>query len=453
MSELGTIQPDNDMQQAADQAADGDDVASCDDSINEGLIESTEIESADFEADPTGSAEPEESPEAPDQDEPNTVRTVSAFFAEGVASMKEMNAAHRAHSEARGELDRLDGTIAARENELAHRRDIESRYDEIIAEETARKNAAIQAREAAEKRHAEITAEVAKLKKRLEKMRDEDGATERRLKSAVDAAEDKERSSRETGRRLQRRLDEAQANLDRTVKERDEGIAAAQQAVKSAESLLATLNAEYAEIQRNPSANPAGYSVRKRELEDEISDATEALRTAKDDAPRIENETQMAIDEARAAVAEAEKPIASAREAFNAVTTAADRARDAYATAKDDATKRQKVLRSEISEREKEAKTAERATQDAQKEADSAQSALDEANDIHAHPEATASLAHALEADRAERVTRAAEVEELAVAEKTVRERTRGARLKLVLAIAGIVLVVVLMIVWTYLAK
>lgn len=51
------------------------------------------------------------------------------------------------------------------------------------------------------------------------------------------------------------------------------------------------------------------------------------------------------------------------------------------------------------------------------------------------------------------RIDRVAEVEELAAAEKTVRERTRGARLKLVLAIASIVLVVVLMLVWTYLAQ
>ena len=362
----------------------------------------------------TGTTEPAGSTDLanmPDRTETNAARAVGAFFAEGVASMKEMSAAHRAHSEARGELERLDNTIAARERELARRRDIESRYDEIVAEETARKNAAVQTREAAEERRAAIAAEV------------------------------------------QRRLDDAQENLERTVKEHDEGVSAAQQTVKSAESLLATLNAEYAEIQRNPSANPAGYSVRKRELEDEISDAACALRTAKDDVPRIEQETQAAIDEARAAVAEAEKPMASAREAFNAVAAAADRARDAYSEAKDDAEKRQKKLRGEISEREKEAKAEEHAAQVAQKEADAAQSTLDEANEIHAHPEATASLAHALEADRAERIDRVAEVEELAAAEKTVRERTRGARLKLVLAIASIVLVVVLMLVWTYLAQ
>lgn len=345
-------------------------------------------------------------------------RTVSALFSEGMASMKEVNAAHRAHTEARNELDRLDATIASRELELDHRRDVESRYDEIIRSETERKNRAEQERAEAEQRRAEIASRVDELKKQLDAMRDQDATTERRLKSALEAAEDKERSSRESGRRLQRRLDDAQENLERTVKEREEGIAAAEQAVKSAEAHLSTLNSEYAEIQRNPSANPAGYSVRKRELEIEISDAAEALRNAKGDVPRIESEMQAAIEEARASVKEAERPITQAKEAFNAIAAEADRARDAYSEAKEDAEKRQKSLRGKISEHEKEAREQERAAQTAQQDANEAQATLDEANDIHAHPEATISLANALEADRAEREERMREVEELASAEK-----------------------------------
>ena len=380
-------------------------------------------------------------------------RTVSALFSEGMASMKEVNAAHRAHTEARNELDRLDAVIASRELELDHRRDVESRYDEIIQSETTRKSRAEQERAEAERRRAEIASKVDELKKQLEIMRDQDATTERRLKSALEAAEDKERSSRESGRRLQRRLDDAQANLERTVKEREEGIAAAEQAVKSAEAHLSTLNSEYAEIQRNPSANPAGYSVRKRELEVEISDAAEALRNAKGDVPRIESEMQAAIEEARASVKETERPIAQAKEAFSAIATEADRARDAYSEAKENAEKRQKDLRSKISDHEKAAREQERTTQNAQQDAEAAQAALDEANDIHAHPEATIALANAREADRAEREEHMREIEELAAVEKTVRERTRGARLRLMLAIAGIVLVAVLMIAWMYVAK
>ena len=388
-----------------------------------------------------------------DQPTDDATRTVGSFFSEGVASMREMSAAHRAHTAARTELDRLGDTIASREDELEHRRDIEARFEDIVARETANRDDAKRERAAADQQHAEILAKLADLKEQLEDMRDKDSVTERRLKSALEAAEDKERSSRESGRRLQRRLDDAQENLDRAIKEREEGVAAAQRAVKSAEAHLATLNAEYADIQRNPSANSAGYSVRKRELEDEISDATEELRRARHDVPRIDGETQAAIDGAREAVKEAERPIAPARKAFDAVAAAADRARDAYAEAKDDAEKRQKELRSTISDGEKAAKVQERAMREAQERADAAQAAIDEANEIHANPEATESLARALEADRAEREELALEVEQLAATEHSVRERTRGARMRLGLTIGGIILVVAIAIAWIYLAK
>lgn len=380
-------------------------------------------------------------------------RPISALFSEGVASMKEVNAAHRAYASARDELERLDNTIDARAAELEHRRDITARFDEIIAQETARLDTASGQRANAEAQRAKIISKLAELKSNLDAMRDEDATVERRLKSALEAAEDKERSSRESGRRLQRRLDDARANLERTQAEREAGIAAAQQAVTSAEAHLATLNSEYAEIQRNPSANSAGYSVRKRELEDEISDATEALRNAKHDVPRVESETQAALDEAQAAVAEAERPIAQARDAFEVVAAAADRARDAYAKAKEDAEKRQKELRGTISDGEKLAKTQERTEQEAQREMDAAQAAIDEARDIHAHPEATEALAAALAADRAAREEQAREVERLAAAEQHVRERTRGARIRLSLALCGIALIIALMFIWTYFAK
>ena len=92
-------------------------------------------------------------------------RTVSALFSEGVTSMKEVNAAHRAHAAARDELERLDNTIASREAELEHRRDIAARYDEIIAEESARKNAARKNQASATQQREKILAKLAELKK------------------------------------------------------------------------------------------------------------------------------------------------------------------------------------------------------------------------------------------------------------------------------------------------
>ena len=364
---------------------------------------------------------------------------VGSFLTEGMASVREMSAARRAHAEARDALKELDRSIEQQTAELEHRRDIEGRFDTIIEEETARQDAAVNAKATAETKAAELQQQAEAVRTKLDKMKDEDGTTEKRLRTALEAAEAKEESSRESGSRLQRRLDDARSNLEKAERERTEGLAAAQQAIESTKAHLTALNAELAEVQRNPSANSAEYSVRSADLQGQISDAAADLRLAQEDLPRIDTETQAAITSAHAAVTAAEQPIDAAKKAYAADSAEADRAREALDAAKKDADSRQKELRRQISDTEKALKEQQRAAQDAQDEAEAAQAALDEANDIHAHPEVTEALAHAIAADQAEREQRAAEVEELASAERDVRERTRGSRAKFLGFIALVV--------------
>lgn len=396
-------------------------------------------DTADADGGELGTAKPEDT-EAVETSGP------SGLFSEGVASMKAMSSARCAHAEARDELERLQNTIAAREAELEHRRDIEANYDEIIERERARKSDAEQAAEDLKAQRDATAERVSQLKRKLEQMREEDATTEKRLKVTLDAAADKEQSARESGRRLQNRLDDAKSDLERLNEERRASLIASEQAIASTEKRLATLNAEYAELQRNPSANSAEYSVRTRELEFEISDAAAALRSAREDLPQTDRETQRAIDEAIAAVAAAEKPIAAAKTAFDAAAAASDKARDAYSEAKEAAEARQKELRKRIGDEEKSLKSQDRSITDKLDEASAAQAVIDEAEDVIAHPEVTEAIAHALEADRAEHGDRVVEVEELANTERDVREQTRASRIRFIAAITGIALLAILAI-------
>lgn len=374
------------------------------------------------------------------------VEAVGSFFSEGAAAVREMSAARKAHAEAREQLEQLDATIADEEAELAHRREVAANYHAIISSETARRDGATKAEQAAEVEQARIQGEIDALKERLQQMKDADSQTEKRLKAALDAAEAREASSRENGARLQRRLDDAKRNLEKAEEDQKNGVTAAQAAVESAESRLAMLHDEYAEVQRNPSANSAAYSVRADELQTEISDAAHELQSARDDLPRITQELEDALAHARKAVSEAEKPMDDAKQAFREVSSAADEARNTYREAKDDAAERQRKLKEEISGKEKERRAQEQAAEDARAEASEAQALIDEANDIHAHPEVTETIAARLEADRAEREEQAVEVEQLASTEKAVRERTRGSRARFIGAIVGIVVLVVAVI-------
>lgn len=387
-------------------------------------------------------------PQTPEANGPGAAQAVGAFITEGVGAVRQVSAAKRAHASAREELEQLEQTILEQQDELAHRRDIEERYSQIIEEESARQDQAILNIAQAKAAQDSIRAAVDVLKEKLAAVREADAQTEKRLKAAVDAAEGKEASSRESGTRLQRRLDDAKKSLEKAKTEREVAIDAAQRAIDTAAARLATLREEFAEVQRNPSANSAAYSVRSNELQLEISDAAEELRQAQHALPVITEEVERSLATARAMVEEAKKPIDAAKRAHREVTNEADEARDALDTANNAAAERQRELRDQIAAQEKAIKEQDRLIAGEQAEADDAQAVMDEANDIHTHPEITEALEADLERNRAERAEQASEVQELADVERDVRQRTHDSRVRFMGAIgigAAIVLALIVL--------
>ena len=384
----------------------------------------------------------------------NTANAVGAFIAQGASAMREMNAAKKALADARDHLAELEQRIADQGEELETRQDIAGRYDQIVAEQrqtidTAQKTAA-----AAEIGRDTHTAKATELKAQLEQIKEEDDATERRLKAALDAVEAREASSRETGNRLVRRLEDSKRIRDKVQAERDAGIAAAQQTVDATRAQLETLRHEYAELQRNPSANPANYTVRTSELSMQISDTADALRKAEEDVPRITADLEHSLAAAEQAVEQGQAPIAEAKRAHQTVTAEADAARDELQTAKTAAATRQRELREKIAAEDKARRDQEQSIANAQADAAHAQSIIEQAKEVHDHPEITESLAGSLARDKAEHAETEREVTQLEATEDAVRERTRDSRIKFTGAIACIIAAILVIIaIWLFASK
>ena len=384
----------------------------------------------------------------------NTANAVGTFIAQGASAMREMNAAKKALADARAHLAELEQRIADQAEELETRQDIAGRYEQIVADQrqaiaTAQKTAA-----AAEIDRDVHASKVAELKGQLEQMKTEDDAIELRLKAALDAVEAREASSRETGNRLVRRLEDSKRIRDKVQAERDAGIAAAQQTVDATRAQLETLRHEYAELQRNPSANPANYTVRTSELSMQISDTADALRKAEEDVPRITADLEHSLAAAEQAVEQAQAPIAEAKRAHQAVTAEADAARDELQTAKTAAATRQRELREKIAAEDKARRDQEQSIASAQADAAHAQSIIEQANEVHDHPEITESLAGSLARDKAEHAETEREVTQLEATEDAVRERTRDSRIKFTGAIVCIVAaILVIILVWLFASK
>lgn len=384
----------------------------------------------------------------------NTANAVGTFIAQGASAMREMNAAKKALADARAHLAELEQRIADQAEELETRQDIAGRYEQIVADQrqaiaTAQKTAA-----AAEIDRDVHASKVAELKGQLEQMKTEDDATELRLKAALDAVEAREASSRETGNRLVRRLEDSKRIRDKVQAERDAGIAAAQQTVDATRAQLETLRHEYAELQRNPSANPANYTVRTSELSMQISDTADALRKAEEDVPRITADLEHSLAAAEQTVEQAQAPIAEAKRAHQAVTAEADAARDELQTAKTAAATRQRELREKIAAEDKARRDQEQSIANAQADAAHAQSIIEQANEVHDHPEITESLAGSLARDKAEHAETEREVTQLEATEDAVRERTRDSRIKFTGAIVCIVAAILaIILVWLFASK
>lgn len=384
----------------------------------------------------------------------NTANAVGTFIAQGASAMREMNAAKKALADARAHLAELEQRIADQAEELETRRDIAGRYDQIIADQrqaiaTAQKTAA-----AAEINRDAHAAKATELKGQLEQMKAEDDATELRLKAALDAVEAREASSRETGNRLVRRLEDSKRIRDKVKAERDAGIAAARQTADATRAQLETLRREYAELQRNPSANPANYTVRTSELSMQISDAADALRKAEEDIPRVTADLEHSLAAAEQAVEQAQAPIADAKRAHQAVTAEADAARDELQSAKTAAATRQRELREKIATQDKARREQEQAIANARADAAHAQSIVEQATEVHDHPEITESLAGSLARDKAEHTETEREVAQLEAAEDDVRKRTRDSRVKFTGAIACIIAVIlVIILIWLFASK
>lgn len=384
----------------------------------------------------------------------NTANAVGTFIAQGASAMREMNAAKKALADARAHLAELEQRITDQAEELETRQDIAGRYDQIVADQrqaiaTAQKTAA-----AAEIDRDAHAAKATELRDQFEQMKIEDDATELRLKAALDAVEAREASSRETGNRLIRRLEDSKRIRDKVKAERDAGIAAAQQTVDATRAQLETLRHEYAELQRNPSANPANYTVRTSELSMQISDTADALRKAEEDVPRITADLEHSLAAAEQAVEQAQAPIAEAKRAHQAVTTEADAARDELQTAKTAAATRQRELREKIAAEDKARRDQEQSIANAQADAAHAQSIIEQATEVHDHPEITESLAGSLARDKAEHAETEREVAQLEATEDAVRERTRDSRIKFTGAIVCIVAaILVIILIWLFASK
>ena len=256
--------------------------------------------------------------------------------------------------------------------------------------------------------------------------------------SAKGSLEDAERAAREARRSVKA----AQAAADNAINTRDSHVQAAMRAADNAASRLQRLQDKLAELKRDPSTGAKELS----EMSSGVAAALARLENARADVTRVTAETSQAADIAqthlytqRKSLEVLEDDLASAqadekakREKYNELKASADEREG-------EASDKVRDLASKIEEQEELATVS-------QGRIDAATATIEEAEDIHAHPEVTASLAERLHAAMAKTEEHKRVVANLAEEERIVRERTQHSRRIFYAAIVAAVAIVIIAI-------
>lgn len=410
-------------------------------------------------AEETPATEADESPEATDEgvttaeggpadfDLIGAARSVtevgSRSVTDGISAMREVSRAKRAHAKARETLANLEQKAQEEADELAHRRDVEHNYDGIIKVQRTEISDAAADGEKARQLQASLEAQRDEAKARLKRLK---GDNDRRIspykelaESAKGTLDDAERAWSEARRGLRA----AQAQADDATNSRDSRLAAANRAVDNAAERLARLQDQLAQMRRDPSTGSKEIS----EMSGGVAAALAQLENAREDVARVTAETSRAVEIAQTHLYTQKKSLEEAEEDLETARTDEQEKRETHRKLRDEADEAERELANASDDLDRKIADAKRAQTEAQGRAEAARAIIEEADDIHAHPEATLALEKQAQESREAAEAQHQQVEVLADEERNVRERTRTAR-RVFLAIVAAVVVVLLLVAW-----
>ena len=372
----------------------------------------------------------------------------SRTVGEGISAMRELARARRALAKARAHLAELERTAKDQDDELSHRREVEGSYDEIVRVQTDELADASALLASAGERLKDLAdqrdANKAELK-RLKAENDRRIAPYRELRdSAKGALEDAEHARAEAARALKL----AQAQADDATNARDTRLSSANRAADNAANRLARLQDQLTKLKRDPSAGAKEIS----EMSSGVAGALAQLQNAREDVARVTQETTKAVEIAQTHLYTQKKSLEEAEADLETARDDEREKREEHARLRQEADDAERELADKGSDLERQIKEERSAKDLAQGRIDAAQALIDEAEDIHAHPEATEELEQTLAETRTAAEDARQQADVLADEERDVRERTMRAR-RTFYSIVVAVVVVVAVILWVTLGR
>ena len=361
---------------------------------------------------------------------------------DGYSAMREVHRAAKEHGAARTHLQEIQDEIDDAQAELDHRVEVEQNYDTIIAEQTQALDEAIAARNDVEAEIDTLSGEHDDLANQLEEMKE---THERELKPYHDLMESSRQKADDASKALseaRRALKAAEGQVSDATSRREARAASANRSIDNAKARLVELQSRQAELKADPASEQAALD----EVAAAIESENEHLTGAQEEASAIAQEMQRTMDNAQAHLWTQKQSVEGAERAHEAAAAEARERKEEYDKKRLDAQTEEATLDNAVVERELKIREANKSLDAAKVQIDKIQAVIDDANQIHATPEATESLRHFIQDNKAALAVQQRQVAELAKNEQNLREQTRQQRYIFmgIIAVAALIVILIL---------
>ena len=367
---------------------------------------------------------------------------------EGINAFKSVREASQRHSDAREALRAIQELLDAHTHELKHRIEIEERFPQIVAEQTAELEEARQLAVDSLARAEDLDAERADLESKLTilKTKNED-----ELRPYRNVAESTKGRADDTARALadaRRQTKSAESALNDATRRRDQAIAAANRTVDNAQERLRKLQGEL-EAARAGAVDAEGEEpdAAVTRLQNELTTEQAHLESARRDVATVTEERRASVESAQQRVFDQKKVLAQAERDAEAAKKEANARRSEYDTKFKAAQEAERALSDTIKQNRTAADLARKERTEAEERIEIAQELLDEAQQIHATPQDTIALRDQISREQADLDNQQDAVDELATSERELRKHTFKQRLILVIAAAVAIVIIIAIIV------
>lgn len=367
----------------------------------------------------------------------------SSGFAGGFAAVRQVRAASKEHSNARSELKKAESALAEDKKVLDHRVDVTRSYAQIVSEQTKARTNAEKAKAAAERRIEALKEEHDKLAGELEAMRSEHAEALKPFQNVMESTRGRADDTAKLLSEAKKAVKAAQTEAIDAQARREQRISAANKAYDNAQARLRKLNADFEELKGRPDTD-AGAIAR---MEQEISAEKAHLESTKADIPLVTDEAQKNVDAAQRHLWNQQQALDSAQKAAEEASTEAKRRKAEYDERYQSFQTEEATLDNDVVQREMGIRDASKDRDTAQANIEAAQKLLDEAEDIHAHPEVTKKLAESVAEKQHLVDIQKQEVSSLARSEKQLRSSTRKQRITFI-SLLIVIAAVILLIIW-----